>query len=254
MPAIPPQVLLIGAWRVDPALGEIVSGRRRAKLDPLPMRLLLYLADNAGRVVAVQELLDAVWPDVLVTPQSVYNTVAQLRAALGDEPATPDYIVTVPRRGYRLVASVRCVPAEPAPPAPPATQPAPIAPAEPAPAVPNRSPARGLLAALLIVLVGTGLFAVLPFRDLSAARDHAFLAEGLTEEIGSAQHSPHGLRITAALIQTATGQYLWSKTFDRATDDYYSVEDEIADEVAEVLTKTRTARSNTTGLPRAWIR
>jgi TolB-like protein/DNA-binding winged helix-turn-helix (wHTH) protein/Flp pilus assembly protein TadD len=324
MPANPPQVLLIGEWRVDSALGEIVSDRRSAKLDPLPMRLLLYLAANAGRVVAVQELLEAVWPDVLVTAQSVYNTVAQLRTALGDVAATPHYIATIPRRGYRLIAPVRPVPAEPvatataaAAPAPAVAPTAPLARAGPTPAPHLRPPARGLLAALLIALIGISLFAVLallrpqsveshivatnpmpgasiavlPFRDLSEARDHAFLAEGLTEEIGSVlarvpslrvigrasasamsansvtdlapklvvdevvtgsvQSSAHGLRITAALIQNATGQYLWSKTFNRATDDYYSVEDEIADAVAEVLTKTRIARSNDAGCARS---
>lgn len=74
------------------------------KLDPLTMRLLLYLADNAGRVIALQELLDAVWPNVVVTPQSVYNTVAQLRRTLGDLADAPTYIANIPRKGYRLIA------------------------------------------------------------------------------------------------------------------------------------------------------
>ncbi len=92
MSAAPGQVLQIGEWSVDPALGAIASGDRVTKLDPLTMRLLLYFADNAGRVIALQELLDAVWPNVVVTPQSVYNTVAQLRRTLGDLADAPTYI------------------------------------------------------------------------------------------------------------------------------------------------------------------
>src|SRR5271165_2453630 len=106
MSAVPGQVLKIGEWSVDPALCEISSGGRVTKLDPLTMRLLLYFADNSGRVVALQELLDAVWPNLVVTPQSVYNTVAQLRRTLGDLAEAPTYIENIPRKGYRLIAKV----------------------------------------------------------------------------------------------------------------------------------------------------
>ena len=96
MPANPPQALR----RQRGAPFRVASCFRgpAPKLDPLPMRLLLHLAANAARVLAIEELLEAVWPDVLVTAQSVYNTVAQLRTALGDVAATPHYIATIPRR------------------------------------------------------------------------------------------------------------------------------------------------------------
>src|SRR5262249_19246320 len=71
-----------------------------------PMRLLLYLAAHAGRVVDVQHLLDEVWPNVIVTPGSVYQAIAQLRRILGDESEHPKYIENLPRRGYRLIAPV----------------------------------------------------------------------------------------------------------------------------------------------------
>jgi TolB-like protein/DNA-binding winged helix-turn-helix (wHTH) protein/Tfp pilus assembly protein PilF len=70
------------------------------------MQVLLCLADHAGQVVSVDELLDAVWKDVVVTPDSVYQAVAGLRRALGDTTKQPAYIVNVLRRGYRLVATV----------------------------------------------------------------------------------------------------------------------------------------------------
>jgi TolB-like protein/Tfp pilus assembly protein PilF len=56
--------------------------------------------------VTIEELLETVWPRVVVTHQSVYNTIAHLRHTLGDSSASPVYIATVSRKGYRLVAPV----------------------------------------------------------------------------------------------------------------------------------------------------
>jgi TolB-like protein/DNA-binding winged helix-turn-helix (wHTH) protein len=70
------------------------------------MRLLLCLAEHAGEVVSIDDLLNQVWPDVNVTPDSVYQAVASLRRLLGDDPKQPTYIATVPRLGYRMVATV----------------------------------------------------------------------------------------------------------------------------------------------------
>jgi TolB-like protein/DNA-binding winged helix-turn-helix (wHTH) protein/Tfp pilus assembly protein PilF len=299
-------MLKVGEWSVDPALGEISSGGRVTKLDPLTMRLLVYLAANSGRVVALQELLDAVWPNVVVTPQSVYNTVAHLRRTLGDLAEAPTYIENIPRKGYRLIARVDNRLVERRASAAPSAAALPVSPATPNPPVgvgrglrarliaPRTLAAIALLIALatVLLLARAGLLAsrsaseatvahsiaVMPFKDLSEAKDREYLAEGLAEEIGSVlsrlptlrvigrasafasradsvpdiatklhvdhvlegsvQSSARGVRITAALIRTDGGQYLWSKTYDRANDDYFSVEDEIARDVAGALTGT----------------
>ena len=91
--------VMIGEWRVDPRADEIESGGRVIKLEPLRMRLLMALAERAGEVVLSNELLDTVWKGVIVTPGSLYQSVAQLRQLLGDSAAEPRYIVTVPRKG-----------------------------------------------------------------------------------------------------------------------------------------------------------
>lgn len=98
--------LLIGEWRVDPASGQISRNETTARLDVRSLRLLLCLATHAGEVKSVDELLDEVWAGVTVSPDSVYQLVASLRRQLGDDPKEPKYIETVPRLGYRLVASV----------------------------------------------------------------------------------------------------------------------------------------------------
>jgi TolB-like protein/DNA-binding winged helix-turn-helix (wHTH) protein len=70
------------------------------------MRVLVCLAERDGDIVSVNELLDTVWKDLVVTQYSVYQAIAVLRRALGDDPKDPTYIASVPRRGYRLVAPV----------------------------------------------------------------------------------------------------------------------------------------------------
>jgi TolB-like protein/DNA-binding winged helix-turn-helix (wHTH) protein len=99
-------VIQIGAWRVDPALDEISRDGQTTKLERKMMQLLLCLAARAGQVVSVDQLLDEVWKDVVVTPDSVYHAVAALRRALGDNSKDPSYIANVMRRGYRLIAPV----------------------------------------------------------------------------------------------------------------------------------------------------
>ena len=70
------------------------------------MRLLLCLAEHAGEVVSIDALLSEVWSGVNVSPDSVYQAVTSLRRVLGDDAKQPAYIVTAPRLGYRMVASV----------------------------------------------------------------------------------------------------------------------------------------------------
>jgi TolB-like protein/DNA-binding winged helix-turn-helix (wHTH) protein/Tfp pilus assembly protein PilF len=105
-PRAPLPGLRIGDWMVDPNLDEISKNGQLIKLEPRTMRLLLYLAANRNRVVGLQELLDEIWPNVIVTTQSVYTTIAQLRHTLGCSEDSPAYISTVPKKGYRLVADV----------------------------------------------------------------------------------------------------------------------------------------------------
>jgi transcriptional activator of cad operon len=91
---------------VDPAIGQISRDGTCVRVETRTMGLLLCLAERAGKVVSIDELLDQVWTGVVVTPDSVYQAVASLRRLLGDDAKQPAYIETVPRLGYRLVATV----------------------------------------------------------------------------------------------------------------------------------------------------
>jgi transcriptional activator of cad operon len=100
------KLLRIGEWCVDPISSQISRNGETARVEARTMRLLLCLADHAGEVVSIDELLRRVWPDVAVSSDSVYQAVTSLRRLLGDEPRQPTYIATVPRLGYRMVATV----------------------------------------------------------------------------------------------------------------------------------------------------
>jgi DNA-binding winged helix-turn-helix (wHTH) protein/Tol biopolymer transport system component len=67
---------------------------------------LLALVRNRDRVVAKEELLQLVWPDAFVSEDSLTQSVSVLRRVLGDRSGQPQFIATVPRRGYRFVAAV----------------------------------------------------------------------------------------------------------------------------------------------------
>src|SRR6185295_3034938 len=85
---------------------EISREGETVRLDVRTMRLLLCLAERGGDVVSIDELLKRGWPEVTVSPDSVYQAVASLRRMLGDDPKQPKYIATEPRLGYRMLASV----------------------------------------------------------------------------------------------------------------------------------------------------
>ena len=99
-------MLRIGAWCVNPASGQISRDGEIARVEVRTMRLLLCLAEHAGELVSIDDLLTQVWPDVTVAPDSVYQAVASLRRLLGDDPKQPTYVETVPRLGYRMIATV----------------------------------------------------------------------------------------------------------------------------------------------------
>jgi DNA-binding winged helix-turn-helix (wHTH) protein len=86
------------------------SDRRRVDLRPQAYAVLRQLATHPGRLVTKEELLAAVWPNVVVTDDSLVQAVADIRRALG--PDGQRLIRTVPRRGYTLVADI-VAPAQP---------------------------------------------------------------------------------------------------------------------------------------------
>jgi DNA-binding winged helix-turn-helix (wHTH) protein/Tfp pilus assembly protein PilF len=97
---------MVGEWRVDFSTGEMTGPSGAVRLEPKVSQLLRELAGRAGRVVSREELMAAIWPDVIVGDDSLARLVSKLRRALGDDAREPRYIETMSKRGYRLLAPV----------------------------------------------------------------------------------------------------------------------------------------------------
>jgi DNA-binding winged helix-turn-helix (wHTH) protein len=95
----------IGAWRFEPAGGELVCGAERRRLEDRAARTLELLARRRGEVVTQAEIVDEVWEGRRQSPNSVAIVISDLRRALGDDARDPRHIETVTKRGYRLAAS-----------------------------------------------------------------------------------------------------------------------------------------------------
>jgi TolB-like protein/DNA-binding winged helix-turn-helix (wHTH) protein len=206
------KMLRIGDWCVNPASGEISRNGKTTRIEARTMRLLLCLAEHAGEVVSIDELLSQAWPDVTVTPDSVYQAVASLRRLLGDDSKQPSYIATAPRLGYRMVATVG-----------PWTSPRPDHSIELKGPGPRGKagltwPAGAAFCLALILLVAflyrskvassnpsqhsvvdqppEKSIAVLPFLDLTEGMKQEEFADGMTEELIDRLSRIPGLRVT----------------------------------------------------------
>jgi DNA-binding winged helix-turn-helix (wHTH) protein/tetratricopeptide (TPR) repeat protein len=96
----------IGGFRVEPDLDRVSGPLGDSQLEPKTMAVLMYLAERQGQVVSARELIDAIWLGRPMGDNPVYRCISQLRRAFGDDPLRPEFIATVPTKGYRLVAPV----------------------------------------------------------------------------------------------------------------------------------------------------
>ena len=98
------------------AFGDFVLQRSQQRLlraDGIPVDLtprvyatLLILVDHAGKLVEKDQLIEQVWPGLVVGENSLSQAIARLRRVLGDEAQVSRYIQTVPRKGFRFIAPV----------------------------------------------------------------------------------------------------------------------------------------------------
>ena len=97
-----------GVFEVDPQARELRKGGVRIKLENQPFEILEALLENPGQIVTRGELQRRLWDEGTFVDfeRSVTKAVNKLRLALGDSAATPRFIETLSRRGYRFVAPV----------------------------------------------------------------------------------------------------------------------------------------------------
>ena len=98
-----------GAFELDGRGYRLLRNGTPIELPPKALDLLFLLAASPTALVSKDDILDALWPGVSVTDNAITQVVSELRQALGDTPATPQFIQTVPRRGYRFVAETTVI-------------------------------------------------------------------------------------------------------------------------------------------------
>jgi TolB-like protein len=242
-------VLRIADLRVDTGLDEISKDGHTIKLEPKSMELLICLAERAGEVVSVDELLDRVWKDVIVSHDSVYAAVAALRRTLGDDPKRPTYIANVIRRGYRLIAPVSAWQE------PRAAPPSSIA------LAPPERPSIAVLPLLNLcgdpaqdyfsngitedIITELSRWRRLAVRSRSASfryRGGAVDAKQVARELdvryvveGSVRRVGERIRISIQLVDAETGSHVWGEKFDRGLEEIFIVQDQVVQTIASTL-------------------
>lgn len=97
----------VGEYEVQPSLNRLTRNGEEIRVEPKVMQVLEALAETPGEVVTREQLVARVWPDVFVSDDVLHRAIRELRRAFGDETAKPEYVETIRKRGYRLIAPVR---------------------------------------------------------------------------------------------------------------------------------------------------
>jgi TolB-like protein len=160
-----------GDFELDLDRYELRRGRDVVKTEPRVLEVLNFLIEQRARVVPKEELLDTIWRDVHVSESALTTAIRDIRRALGDSSGEPRWIRTVYGRGFRFVGEIL---------APPVAHPI------SAPPKPVASTRKSI--------------AVLPFADLSPARDQEHFCEGLAEELINTLTRIHELRVISRAL------------------------------------------------------
>lgn len=100
------RVYEFGPFRLDSAERLLLRDGEPISVTPKVFDTLLVLVENGGHLVEKDELMKRLWPDTFVEEVTLARNISDLRKALGEGANEQKYIATIPKRGYRFVASV----------------------------------------------------------------------------------------------------------------------------------------------------
>jgi serine/threonine-protein kinase len=228
----------VGDLVVDVEKGSVQRDGRRQDLPPLSFALLVSLLRRAPNTVRREELLSEVWPDTVVSDETLSQRVRLLRASLGDDAREPRYVESVRGWGYRVAAPVDSLDSADHRAAGVAVLPFVNLSGTPEDDYLCEGLAEEIITTLsaipgLRVIARTSSFAVgrigLDVRDIGARLSTSNVLEGSVRRAGSR------VRVTVQLVATTDGSHLWSERYDRELTDILELEDDIAVAVADRL-------------------
>ena len=256
-------MFLFEDYTLDVARGSLQTKDREVELRPKSFEVLCYLVENAGRLVTKEELLNTVWPNVVVTEESLSRCVSDVRKAIND--SRQKIIKTVPGRGYRFAALV----SQEADTGKISTIAAALA--------ADTSAGSDAVGRPEMPIAGWPSVAVLPFANFSGDPQQEYFCDGITEDVitelsrfselsviarnstfrykgktidtrqigrelgvryvleGSIRRDGNRVRINAQLVDAATGAHRWAERYDRELTDVFAVQDEVACTIAAIL-------------------
>ena len=211
------------AFRLDTANHLLWRDGERVALTPKGFDVLAYLVEHVGQVMTQDKILEALWPETYVNPEVLRKYIQEIRKALSDRPDNPEFIETLPKRGYRFVAPVidksglpelaTSLPIE-------AQTTEETVEAEVTPFELKSSSDKRMLLKLAVVMflavvaaavigayfrparngasslsLNTASIAVLPFADMSLAKDQEYFSDGLAEQLINDLAKVSGLKV-----------------------------------------------------------
>ncbi len=264
-PAQPSPVIRFGAFELDVANGELRKAGVSLKIHPQPFRVLLLLAEHPGQAVLREEIQRCLWGDNTFVDfeRGINFCVNQIRAALGDDADKPQYVETLPRRGYRFIAPVKIA-------------------ATASFAAIDEGITSGRRANQ-----GFRSLAVLPFENLSGDPAQDYFADGTTEALitelgkigalrvisrqsmmqykntkksvpqiaaelkvdgvveGSVLRVGDRVRVSAQLIEADPERHLWANSYERQVRDVLALHGEMARTIAKEIKVILTPQEET---------
>ena len=244
-------------FELDTDLLELRRSGCPVAVEPQVFDLLRYLIENRDRVVTKDELFEVIWRGRIVSDATLSSRIKAVRQSVGDTGKAQSVIQTLPRRGFRFVATVQEVVDQQRR----ATSPQ----------------SESQLHETQLEQASKPSLAVLPFDNLSTDPEQAFFADGLVDDIintlskiskirviarhstftykgtagdirdiarelgvryileGTLRRAAERLRVTAQLFDTETVGQLWADRYDRRVHDVFDIQDEITKEIVTAL-------------------
>jgi TolB-like protein/Tfp pilus assembly protein PilF len=226
-----------GNFEADINAAELRKEGAKVKLQEQPFQVLRILLEHPGEVVSREELRRQIWPanTFVDFEQGLNNAIKRLREALGDSPENPQFIETIPRRGYRFVAKLnqpaKCI------------RSLAVLPLENLSRDPEQEYfAEGLTEAVINTLVKIGELEVVsrtsvmqykgvhrPLREIAQELHVDGIIEGTVLKAGER------VRISIQLVDACADIHLWAEHYDRDLRDILALHSEVAQSVAREI-------------------
>ncbi len=245
-------IFTLGDYIIDADTHELLHDGLPQKIEPLILKLLLFMLHNSDRVLSRDELIKGVWKSHVISDSALSAAISAARHAIGDNGKKQQCIKTVSGSGYRFIAAFKCIES--------------IKPSTSSALITERNPE---ISPKSLAPPDKPSIAIMDFIDISTQDQKSLLATGLTSDINSslarqphffviARASAHHLskmdlsandvgrylgvrylvyanvrqvakriRVTLSVVDAINNAEIWSEHFDHTFDDIFSMQDEI---------------------------